>query len=235
MDDFQFYKENYLTELQRKHDLDSSISIPIGILSVAGSVIFAFIKELKGFERDIVFDAMIVLLAAAVVTLLCSVFFLIRSYFNYSYRYVPTSSEIKKYNDDLTKFYEGDQGKAKTDLESYLISEYAANTHTNSINNDSKAAYLHKAKSFMIGALISLFFASLPYFVKFHKMEQTQKIEIVNSRNSALNMEILKMNDKDSKQSEPKTQPETKPTPPPSRSVKESQQPQKTPPPSKEE
>ena len=179
MEEFDFYKDNYLLELRRKHDLDASIAIPIGIVSIIGSVIFVLLKDLKDFEKDAIFIWLVLSLGAAVISLVVTVVFLIKSYYNYEYIYVPTSFELKEYQDELISYHDGDTDKARIEFENYLVSEYAVNAHHNSINNDSKSAYLHNAKSFIIATLVSLLIGSIPYLFMFYDTEKTQKIEIV--------------------------------------------------------
>jgi len=243
MDHFEFHRDNYLKELQRKHDLGSSIALPVGIVSVIGGAIFLFLKDIKGFSYDLIFSCLAIFLAVSVVSLITAVVFLILSDYNFGYIYVPTSSEVKKYYDDLVEYYEGNSEKADPEFIEFLSGEYAANAHTNSINNDSKSAYLHRAKSFIITALVFLLLSSPFYLVKFYKLKQTQKTEITNLQARLGKLEaVMNSNYQDNPrpqanpppQSNPPPPQKPKPEPPKSRVLKESQQPPKSPPPSKE-
>jgi len=222
--------------MQRKNDLDNAISIPVGILSVIGGVIFISLKELKGADYSLVFFILVILLLISAICLVLAGINLIRSYYSYSYRFAPTSSELKKYYDDLVRYYDGNTEKAESEFIEYACGEYAANAHVNSINNDSKSAYMHKGKRYIIGALAGLLIACPFYLVKYYALDETQEVEIVDFDKYLEKIETMINSNKDMKipaPTPPKPEP-PKPEPPKSRTLKENQQPQKTDPPSRD-
>lgn len=183
MDMHQFYKEHYFHEANRRHQLTSALAIPIGVLTVIGGALIIVAKSIDmPISRIELFT--LVFLVIAFILMLITVYFLIRSYYNYSYGYIATSQEMKEYCEQLIYFYGADpdaEKKANADLEEWINSEYAVHTHRNVLNNDRKSGYIHKANGFLLVALLATFVSGVPYAIDtIIKPTEAQKIEIIN-------------------------------------------------------
>ncbi len=231
MDFHQFNKEHYFFEVNRRHQLTANLAIPIGILTILGGALLVVATAIKT-PLGILDIAQLVLLASAAITMSIAIYFLVRSYFNYSYSYIATPKELKDYMDSLIVYYEqngGNKKDAESELEDYVNSEYAKHTHKNTENNDIKSHYIHRANGYLIASLVLVILAGLPYVAKsVAKAPTIQKMEIVNADALEPRARVMR---KEQKQ-EPTRQhsappPAEKPKQPPGRQIKESEKPRR--------
>jgi len=229
MDIHQFYKEHYFHEANRRHQLTNALAIPIGVLTVIGGALIVVAKHL---DTPLTCIELFTLqfLAISSILLLTTIYFLIKSYFNYSYGYIATSQELKDYRDKLIEFYKAESKSeeiAEKDLEEYINSQYAEHTHLNAQSNDLKSYYIHKANGFLIATLLAAFVSSIPYVADtIIKPTEPQKIEVINfNKIEDYQMAEDKKPEPTKQESIPK--PIVKPSPPPGRIIKESEDPKK--------
>lgn len=224
MDIHGFCKEHYFFEADRRHQLTGSLSIPIGVLTVLIGTVLVMVQGMR-MPFNMMDKVQISILSLSAVFMLASIYFLIRSYFNYSYGYIATPEELKHYYDKLIAYYKainaGVGSNAAEELEEYITCEYAKYAHRNALNNNQKSYYLHKANGFLVGALITILLSGIPYLIHIVSAPtNVQKIEIVNFKP----MGGDKMAEE--KQEVKPTQ-IVKPSPPPGRVIKESEDPRK--------
>jgi len=228
MDIRDYYKEHYFLEATRKGELTNALSLPLGILSllIGGLMIVAQGIHLP-LNKVAIF--LLVLIAIAAIFILRTIYFLIRSYYNYEYGYVPTPLEIKTYKEELYTYYVslGDSPadavkKADSEALQHVDSEYAAHADRNAKNNNRKSSFIHNANSSLIGAIIVTLTVGATYIVtSIRTVSGPQKVEIVNLK------EVTMAEPTDNtppKASEPVPKPApipTKPTPPPGQVLKE--------------
>lgn len=228
MDLHQFCKEHYFHEHDRKNQINSALVIPIGIFTVIGGALIALVKSL-----EVPFNCLEIIILSVVgitsILLISTGYNLIKAYYNYAYGYIATSQELMEYRKKLLQFYTGQPNAAQqadTDLEEYVISEYAAHTHRNVLNNNKKAKYNHNANCFLVAAITALFFASIPYIIiSITEGKEPQKIELVKV---SKDKEIIMPDDDNSEPQETPSQSEEKPTPPPGRVIRENEEPKET-------
>lgn len=182
-----FYKEHYLLEVNRRQELTNSIALPVGVLSVLVSAILMLAKEID-YPLDKIEYFQLVMILISLFFCGLSLFFLIRSYFGYKYEYIATPKEIKKYFDDLIAHYIGiglspvdARKQAEDETLEQIDSQYAERTHKNTVNNDTKSYYLHKANNALIYSIISTIITGLPYVTNsIISPSETYKVELVN-------------------------------------------------------
>lgn len=122
----------------------------------------------------------------AIIAILVSIVFLFLAYYGYSYDYIPLLDKIKKYEDDLYKYYinqgENDE-KAKElsekDVESFLSRVYVKSTTNNMQQNEKKLKHLRHAGWSLSFVLITAVLAFIPYSFGINN-DDTQKVKIVN-------------------------------------------------------
>jgi hypothetical protein len=231
MDIRDYYKEHYFLESTRKGELTNALSLPLGILSllIGGLMIVA-----QGIHLPLndVAIFLLVLMAVAAIFILRTIYFLIRSYYNYEYGYVPTPLEIKTYKEGLFTYYVslGDSPedaikKADSEALQHVDSEYAAHADRNAKNNNRKSSFIHNANSSLIGAIIVTLTVGATYIVtSIRTVSGPQKIEIVNLKEITMAEPTNNTPPKAPEVPEPKPTPEpipTKPTPPPGQVLKE--------------
>lgn len=232
MDFYQFNKEHYFFEVNRRHQLTSALAIPIGVLTFLGGVLLVLAKDLES-PFSMLATIQFILIVVSAILMSVTIYFLIRSYFNYSYGYIATPKELKEHFEALVIYYSNigeSKQSAEKELEEYINSEYAAHTHRNTQNNDTKSSYLHKANGFLIASLVFIILAGLPYVAKsIMNGTEPQKIEIVNSQTTQIGAKTMAEEKKPepTKQQTLPPQKVEKPSPPPGRIIRESEDPKK--------
>jgi hypothetical protein len=226
MDKHDFLKEHYFFEINRRHQLTSALSIPIGIVALLGGVLAYFLQNIKP-SLSWPHIAMIVLLVFALYFVGRTAYFLIRSYHNYTYGYVATPKQFLEYHQQLVEYYRAigsDPVEADNELEKQINEQYAQYATQNTQNNDSKSEYLHRANSSLIYSLILVLACALPYlFLSLTGNGRVQQIEVVGLEKLMEKGETTMSNKK------PPQPPIEKPKPPPGREFREGVQPPRPP------
>ena len=131
---------------------------------------------------------MLVLLIATGILLAIGVFFLVQSYWGYTYKHMPLSAKLLEYKKGLFKYY---KACGKSDADAIELSEqdfaadldavYATNCEANGENNDSKSSNIFRANLYIIGSIVSVALCGL-IFLWLSKTATVQpaKIEITN-------------------------------------------------------
>lgn len=221
----ELYQQHYFHETERRDQINNSLAIPLGIISIVSGAFVVVAKELD-YPFDISEKFQIALLLLTAISITLAAFFLVRSYWGYGYGHMPRADELKKYHTELLDHYIS-TGKTKIDAESlahdevleYIDSEYANNATKNAENNDKKSANLFKASGLTILSVGLLVFSAAPYVINsIIQPSEVQKIELINLKD-------LKMNNVNppipTGQGQQPPTPPSKPSPPPSRLVRE--------------
>jgi hypothetical protein len=180
------YKEHYLDELKRKDALGSALTIPIGILTVLGSILFYAVSNLS---RPLAYVdlACVGFVIVAAISIILSIYYLVRSFSRFTpYRAVPTPVQLNSWRTNLQNYYSA-QGVPKTDAEldafvlEYIYKKYAELCHVNSGINDLRSNQLHSGISFLVYAIILAFIGGgLSLFNVLSKGDKTYKVMIVS-------------------------------------------------------
>jgi hypothetical protein len=223
------YQQHYFHENERRDQINNSIAIPLGIVSVVSSAFVVVAKEIDSpFDDSEKFQIFFLIITS--IAIVSAVFFLIKAYWGYGYGHVPRGNELRKYRDELKAYYVG-TGKPEDDARviseeealDYMDSQYASNAEKNAENNDIKSFNLFRANGFIFSSIVILVISAVPYVINsIQQPNEVQKFEITNLRE-------LKMNATNNQQpqgqnQQPPVQP-CKPTPPPSRVIKENVRP----------
>jgi len=183
---YDFFKENYFFEIDRKNQLARVLNIPFGLLVILGSSLLFIVKNIS--IPFIWFEVSPIIIGSIV--MLFTIYFLIKSYYNYTYGFVASSEKLKNYYSELVKF---NPKNADNDFLEFVTSEYSKYADINALNNDKKSSYLHKANGSLIVLLVFVIFSWLPYTWKvINKAPSIQNINIINIINIT---NINKIND----------------------------------------
>lgn len=156
MDSYSFYKSLYDRELNRRKDLDSSVSVPLTLISIIVAANSYILKQAASFLPEHPFKGALIILSLA--ALAVSIFFLTRSYNNFfkgfEYRDIGFASEIRSYEivqlpDYNSKVSAGDAIR----FEDELIEKLNEITNNHMRLNDKRGHDLYLAKTFIIVSL----------------------------------------------------------------------------------
>lgn len=169
-DRFEFIKDYYFRELNRRNEINGSLSVPIGLITaLTGGVSYL----LTNFDYHVKFWLtllFVVATAGGLIFLICAIYNLIIAYSNYPhpYRYylIADLDEIEKYRVDMQEFYKANPEKpdnSEKEWENYIISEMVKNTGLNQRNNKRKYRFSYLCEKYLIRALISIS-CSVPFY-----------------------------------------------------------------------
>ncbi len=226
MDISALHKESYYFEIERKDKLNSSLSFPVGVIALLGGAVSVMSKAISLPPSDTQ-KVLIVLLVLAGVCLVISCYYLVRTYWGHPYKYMPYSGELLEYRKKLYEFYLASGQEEQTadsasdqELCDYIISEYAAGATFNAKSNNVKSATLFKANAFIV-AVLALVVSAIPAYL-YHQLTTSPPIHRVELTNEEIVM-TTEPEQQPAKQPERQAPPVelVKPTPPPSRVIKE--------------
>lgn len=103
--DFEFLRNRYDYELQRKEQLNASLNLPVGLLGGLGSLLALMARAFS--YRDPVLTWMFApFLIAAVVSFFSCLVQLARAYHRQKYVYLPLLQDLEKSRDEFVEFAE---------------------------------------------------------------------------------------------------------------------------------
>lgn len=192
MNEKQFFKDLYYFEHQRRSKLTTNLAIPIAILTLVFGVITYYLRNLTLLGRDVWSVLFYIGFCATFLSVLLAIYFLIRSYYNYGYAYLPMPSDITGDIEGVKKYYEhpyfrryGKEQKERLiqeDVDSLILGYYKRCLEINFRNNNRKSKYLHHCSSALIAVIVFLFASSIPFWIRYHSSAKVQKVEAANLR-----------------------------------------------------
>lgn len=172
MDRFEFYKELYHKENDRKTEITNSFSIPIAIITALAT---AFFYLLINYEFDVfpfVDGCFVFLLIITAVLIVFSCFYLIRAFNSinrgFEYKGLPYAEELENWHSDLLTYYENNEVKANEDFQNGVIGHLIESIQHNTYTNDIKHSFIYKSKSFMSIGIVFISLTSIPFFINFY-------------------------------------------------------------------
>ncbi|WP_160398495.1 hypothetical protein [Paenibacillus sp. MMS18-CY102] len=185
----EHFKEMYYYEHEQKEKINGRIQTPIGFLTLLIALDAFYINGMEDIQKGTSGMAFFILLSLFSLSLLGIVYLLIRSYYAYSYKYIPVPSVLEsKANEYATHFdtyYEQYKDYYKISKDDCITNEidknmyhyYMITTETNMMLNEKKLTYLRKVGYAMIISLILGLVSLVPYFIA-HEKNDVQKIEV---------------------------------------------------------
>jgi hypothetical protein len=145
--DFKFLKDRYDYELQRKEQLTSALSLPVGLLGGLGSLLAVIVRSFSP-ARDLVTLLFFLSVIASGVAFFACLVTLARAYHRQTYRYLPLLRSLDDKLGEWRSFYQdvghdgAEQAFFEHDLRSHVIDAADRNTQ----NNDTRSALLYWAR-----------------------------------------------------------------------------------------
>lgn len=219
---FKLYEKLYFQEIEAREKINARLQLPLAIIIAQIGVVVYIFKTVKSFEFSFGYFCLIISLLVTIIALGFAVYYFVRSWFNYTYRFLPTARETDNYRKLLEEHYKDLTDKdnyIQDALSDYLYNAYVESSSHNTLNNDRRSAFLHKTTSRLIISFVSslltmIFF----YFGNFDAQKNsvqrvlvTAPIEIRNGSTP----EIQKQINKEAQMSSEKEKKGPPPPPPP--------------------
>jgi hypothetical protein len=248
MNKFEFFRELYHKENDRRTEVLNSINIPIAIISALSTALYFVITT---FEYKVeIFSSYIFcgLCVAAIICILFAIYYLIRAFSNfdkgYEYSGIPYPNELYSWYKELEEYFTTNNGTiedADKHFQDYLMSNFTKHADHNMFVNDRKHEHIYMSKKCLIAGLTLTIILMLPFCYNYFKKKETiYKIEIsYKSSESSINIVEFKKNleqmiqfnqlkkNQMSENENKKIPPPPPPPPPNDRLIKEGQEPPK--------
>ena len=157
MDLLQHAKESYTHELERRNELRRALGLPVSIAVVFAGAQFSLFRAFPwGLTESAIEIGFGVTWSAAVLSWIALVVFLIWGHVGHPYAYIATPKELRDYRNKLAEHDDTSisDENINAELEQFLEAEYADNAHHNSIKNDKKSVFLHRANQALVVSLL---------------------------------------------------------------------------------
>jgi len=184
----EFYKDQYDKSLDCKNEINTSLSTPIGILTVLIASLYFASTNFDFNENYIISIAFVIVGSISLYLLAASIFHLIRAlsdfHNGYDYAYLNDTDVLDIYYHGLVTFYLSQPGASATtsilpaekEFEEYILQELIKSTGINQKNNKSKIFQRFKCHKFMIYSLISLSLLIIPFGIDFWVKKNVEKV-----------------------------------------------------------
>ena len=199
---FDFYKEFYFKELDRRDEINNSLSLPIGIITAlfAGifylftnfdyssetSLILINICSCKLTYQILLISLFVLSILTGTIFLCIAIYHLIKSYSDfpngYQYEVLPDTNQIDLYEKQLKDYYTKELGTdiiSKEEVKSYVLSEMIRNTGVNQVNNKRKWKFKYHCEYYLITSVCIIGISLLLFIVNYTlKTEKKDPIEV---------------------------------------------------------
>lgn len=188
--EIELFKERFYFEHERYTKLTAKLGIPITILTLVLGVITYFLKNFISFNNNFWYISFYITFGIVIIFVFFTIYYLVRSYYNYAYAYFPTPKDLSNDIDKIENYYKDDFFKdyqkekidelIETDIDLLILNYYKDCSEKNTFQNDRKSKYLHKSSSALILIIIFLFLSSIPFYKINLSNNKIQKTEIIN-------------------------------------------------------
>jgi len=187
MDQFDFHKELYHIENDRRYTISESLSIPIAIVTGLLSFLFYLVTSFD-YTQDGCMECGFLLFAVIGGIPLCvAVYSLIRAFSNlttgFEYKGLPYPKDLLDHRQKLVAYYTQygkGEPEANEKYQQYLIEKFAEHADHNTLVNDQKTRHVFNAKRSMVYALVGIGLACIPFgYNFFHKADPIDRVEVI--------------------------------------------------------
>ncbi|NCD67877.1 MULTISPECIES: hypothetical protein [Mucilaginibacter] len=191
MEQEAFYKDQYDKTLDRKNEINTSLSTPIGILTALLAGLYFASTNFDFSDNKFLSISFIVISVVSICLLGKSIYHLIRAFSDfhngYDYAYLNDTDVLDAYYQGLVNFYQsqpnstlaGSIAEAKKEFDAYLLQELIKSAGINQKNNKSKIFQRFQCHQYMIYALIALSLLIIPFGIDFGVNKGKDKVQRV--------------------------------------------------------
>ncbi len=190
MKPFEFYKELYHKENERRQEVLNSLNIPIAVITAIASATYYFITTFDYETEPFLRAIFIGLISLSILSLLFAIYFLIRAFSDftkgYEYSGIPYVKELFDWNKDLEDYYASigqNIKEAKKHFENFLIENMVKHIDHNMYVNDKKHGFIYKSKKFLVLSIVFSLLILIPFgYNYFQKKDKVHKVELVEAK-----------------------------------------------------
>jgi hypothetical protein len=160
---YSYAKERYLWEHSRKIELNSSVTIPLGILTVQITSFSYFLLNFPKKTCNGIFIAFIIFFILSILTIILSIILFVKHQSGYKYAYILSPKDMENYRSKYIAAYTDnndivDYKYIYNELKETELSEYLGATEQNILNNETKIKfYRHLLLSLIVSTALLVF------------------------------------------------------------------------------
>jgi hypothetical protein len=165
---FEFYKEQYYFELNRKNELGNALAIPIGFLSAIFTAYSYLFLHLKFWEQKCLRISFILLISISILFTIKALYSLYHSIRGLTYGYAPDPKALYdfelqyiKYNQDI----QGDKENIDHKFFERLKASLVATATNNRMSNNFRSEKILNSNENNMYAIIFLFLSAIPFII----------------------------------------------------------------------
>lgn len=187
MDDFEFYKELYQVENDRKDSAQDALGLPVAIVTGLLTFLFYLSTSYDYTQAGVICCIFLILMVIGAIPVMISLFYLIRAFNNivagFEYKGLPYPKELFEHRRQLVEHYSkhgNGEDEANEKFIAYLTEKFAEHADHNTLVNDKKMRNIFRAKRFMVYSLVGIGLACIPFgYNFFHKTDPINRVEVV--------------------------------------------------------
>ena len=187
MDKFEFYKELYHKENERRLTIEQGdLSIPIAIVTALSTALFFLFTTFNYQINFILTSFFLIGISSLVITLSLAIYNIIKAFGGlsngqYEYEGLSYPNALETWYKDLEKYYADDKDSNVSQIfKEHLLSSIIAHTSYNMETNDKKKGFIHQSKRYIILGLIITIFSIVPYSINYF-MKSPKNINAVET------------------------------------------------------
>ena len=165
--DADFLKDRYDYELQRREQLTTALTLPVGVLTVLGGAMVAMARSFSYEDRLLTWTFGISLGLTAIAFGVC-LLRLALAYHPQKYIYLPLLAAIKKSKEEFLEFAKvmaGGESEVLDEFETQFHEHIISAADRNTQNNDYRSDQLQLARINLFAVLILTTLMGIPYVI----------------------------------------------------------------------
>jgi hypothetical protein len=165
--DFDFLRNRYDYELQRKEQLTAALTLPVGVLGGLGGAIVAMARSFSYSDPPLTWSFAPVLGLDGVAFFFCLAY-VTHAYHRQTYVFLPLLTDIDKSRDEFLDFAHvmaGGEAEVLDEFENQMRRRIINAADRNTETNDARSGLLHRARLALFAVLFLTVVAGFPYVV----------------------------------------------------------------------
>ena len=186
MEQFDFYKEFYFKELDNRNEINSSLSLPIGLITALIAGIFYLLTNFDYKYSVAITTLFVIQIIFSIAFLVASIYNLIKAYSDfhkgYDYAILADTADLDNYYQQLKAFYASNTAlpdSSKQEFETYVLNEMIKNTGDNQKNNKKKTKFRYNCERHLINSFVAISLCLPVFCIDYSfKAEKKEPIEV---------------------------------------------------------
>lgn len=182
----EFYEKHYFHEVDMREKLLARVQISLAMFVSLCSLLSYMLSNIKTFDwASIECRVFAGSMVFCLIFLVMAFVFFLKSFFNYTYQFLPTAKTTEEYRQKLIETYQPYEERddlVKKYFKQYLFNLYIQCTTVNSENNELRSANFHNTTKVLIPAfLFALVALMFFYFGKINREESKEmKVKVTS-------------------------------------------------------